>query len=81
MSGAPRCDHCGRRIRKSQHELRLSDALTGQAIGLYHARPACQEGAARYFVGGAVLRATIAHPERCGPDQEHCDGGLSEVAA
>ena len=75
----PRCDHCNRRIRRSQHELRLRDALTGQSLSRYHA--ACQVAAAKYFEAGAVLRVTIAHPDRCGPDQERCDGGLSESAA
>ena len=73
-----KCDACGKRIRASHHELRLRGALTGQAIGLYHARPHCQAAAAKYFAPGVVLRGTIAHPERCGPDLERCDGGLSE---
>ena len=76
----PKCDHCNRRIRRSQHEMRLSDLLMGQSLGRYHA-PGCQAAAAKYFEAGAVLRVTIAHPDRCGPDQERCDGGLSESAA
>jgi hypothetical protein len=74
------CDACGKRIRASHHELRLRDALTGQAIGLYHA-PGCQGAAAKYFAPGAVLRGTIAHPKRCGPDLERCEGGLLELSA
>jgi hypothetical protein len=72
----PRCDSCNRRIRRSQHELRLSDLLTGQLLGRYHA--ACQAAAAKYFRPGVLLRATIAHPDRCGDRQEFCDGGLRE---
>jgi hypothetical protein len=33
------------------------------------------------MVSGAVLRGTVYHPERCGGDFEHCDGGVSEWAA
>lgn len=78
----PKCDSCNRTIRKNQHELLLSDALTGQRVGHYHAVPRCQESAVRYMMSpGAVLRASFVHPHRCGPDQEYCDGGLSEGAA
>lgn len=77
----PRCDSCNRRLRRNQHELVLRDFMTGQVVGHYHARPECQGAAAKYMVGGAVLRGTYYHPERCGDDFEHCDGGLSERAA
>ncbi len=77
----PRCDSCNRRLRKSQHELALSDLETGQVVGRYHTRPECQAAATRYLVVGAVLRGTVYHPERCGEDMEHCDGGVSEWAA
>jgi hypothetical protein len=73
----PKCDACGRRIRTNTHELRLSDLVTGQFLGRYHA--ACQAAAAKYVEPGAVLKFTIAHPRRCGPNQEHCDAALSEV--
>jgi hypothetical protein len=76
-----RCDSCGRRVRESQHGIRLSDLLTNQTLGRYHARPGCQEGAAKYFKRGVALRATILHPDRCGPGQENCDGALGEVVA
>ena len=49
-----RCDACGKRIHARHHELRLREALTGQAIGLYHARPHCQAAAAKYFTPGVV---------------------------
>ena len=75
----PRCDACNRRIRPAHHELALRDFETGQIVGNYHA--ACQGAAVKYFSSGAVLRATIYHPERCGGDLKHCDGGLSERAA
>jgi hypothetical protein len=77
----PRYDACSRRIRRNQHELRLSDLATGQVVGHYHARLDCQGAAAKYLVEGAVLRATFVHPDRCGDNQDHCDGGLSEWAA
>jgi hypothetical protein len=75
-----RCDACNRRLRDNHHELQLSDPSTGQVIGRYHA-PGCQDAAARYFVPGVVLVATYVHPARCGPEQEYCDGGLSEEVA
>ena len=78
---SPVCDSCNRRINKSQHELVLSDALTGQKVGRYHARPRCQESAIGYMTQpGVVLLATFVHPSRCGPQQEFCDGELSEAA-
>jgi hypothetical protein len=78
----PVCDSCRRRISKRQHELVLSDFTTGQKVGHYHARPDCQESAVEYMQQpGAVLMATFVHPDRCGPDQECCDGGVSEHAA
>jgi hypothetical protein len=76
-----RCDSCERRIRPNQHGIRLADLETGQVLGRYHARPGCQEGAAKYFERGAALRATIVHPDRCGPEQEKCDGAVGEVVA
>jgi hypothetical protein len=75
------CDSCGRRIRRNQHEFLLRDLGTGQAIGRYHIKPECQETAAKYFEGGVALRGTYYHPERCGDDLNHCDGGVSEGAA
>jgi hypothetical protein len=78
---AIRCDACERRIRRNQHTLRLSDPLTRQPIGSYHTRSACQEAATKYMTSGAVLIASIIHPDRCGEDQAHCDAGLSEGAA
>jgi hypothetical protein len=77
----PRCDACGRRIRQNHHELRLSDFTTNQLIGRYHARPGCRDAATKYFERGVVLRLGIVHPDRCGPEQENCDGGLLEEAA
>ena len=77
----PRCDACNKRIRRNHHELLLSDFQTGQVVGHYHARPECQAAAVKYIVGGVVLNATFVHPDRCGDDQEHCDGGLTEWAA
>jgi predicted RNA-binding Zn-ribbon protein involved in translation (DUF1610 family) len=72
------CDACGRRLRPNHHELHLSDPQTGQLVGRYHA-PRCQAAAAKYFVAklGVVLVATYVHPDRCGENQEHCDGGLA----
>ena len=82
MSKKPlRCDACNRRIRRNQHELVLNDFLTGQEVGRYHARPGCQDAIHKYIAGGAVLSVTFVHPDRCGGDQEHCDGGLPEWAA
>jgi hypothetical protein len=78
---ATRCDACDRRIRKNHHELRLTDPMTGQVVGHYHTRPDCHQEAAKYLTGGTVLLATFVHPDRCGPDQEHCDGGWSELVA
>jgi hypothetical protein len=79
--GAVLCDACNKRIRRDEHELRLSDFTTGQRIGVYHA-PRCQEAAVKYLVqGGAVLNMTYAHPDRCGSNQECCDAGLSAVLA
>ena len=80
MSGAPRCDSCRKRIRPAHHEARLVDAETGQRIGSYHAR--CQGAVAGYLTRpGAVLLLRIVHTERCGPELQRCDGGLSERAA
>jgi hypothetical protein len=76
-----RCDSCGKRIRRNHHELVLTDPATGQVVGYYHARPDCQQAAAKYLTRETVLMATFVHPDRCGDDQEHCDGGLSEWAA
>jgi hypothetical protein len=77
-----RCDACNRRLRPNQHELHLSDPLTGQLVGKYHARPDCQEAASKYMMQpGTVLFASFIHPNRCGPDQERCAGGLSGSAA
>jgi hypothetical protein len=78
----PRCDACDRRIRRNHHGIRLSDLTTGQLIGRYHARPPCQGSAMKYFEPGVVLRMTIVHPDRCGPEQECCDlGAIGEVVA
>jgi hypothetical protein len=69
MSNKPaRCDFCNRRIREGQHLLTVRDPQTAQVIGRYHIRPACQTAAAKYFTGGAAIRATVYHPERCGGD-------------
>jgi hypothetical protein len=65
----------------SHHELRLSDATTGQLVGRYHVRRECQAAATKYFEPGVVLSATYYHPYRCGPNQEHCDAGAFEVVA
>ncbi len=77
----PRCDACDKRIRPNHHYIRLSDLTTGQVIGRYHARPPCQLAVTKYLEAGAVLRFSIAHPDRCGPNQEHCDAALNEVVA
>jgi hypothetical protein len=77
----PRCDSCNRRIRPNQHEFTLRDLDTGQVVGRYHTRPSCQVAAAKYFVPGVAIRATVYHPERCGGDLERCDGGVPEWAA
>jgi hypothetical protein len=81
--GTPRCDACGRRLRQNQHEVHLSDFLTGQLLGRYHAgigQGRCMAAAAKYVQPGAVTMATFLHPDRCGDDQENCDAGLLEVA-
>ena len=78
---ANRCDACGRRIRHNHHGLVLTYPLSGQEVGRYHARGACQEAAVKYLTGGAVLAATFVHPLRCGDNQERCDAGLSEFVA
>jgi hypothetical protein len=80
MRATARCDACNKRIRRNQHELVLSDFLTGQIVGHYHA-PGCQAAATKYLVGATVLRATYIHPDRCGLDQDLCDGGLREEVA
>ncbi len=82
--GTPKCDSCGRRFRQNQHELHLSDFLTGQLLGRYHAGIGwgrCMEAGAKYVQPGAVTLASFIHPDRCGDDQEHCDAGLSELVA
>jgi hypothetical protein len=38
---SPRCDACKKRIRPNHYELRLTDPMTGQVVGHYHARPGC----------------------------------------
>lgn len=53
--------------------------MTGQVVGRYHATPACQATAAKYFTPGMLLSATFIHPDRCGAQQERCDGDWSEV--
>jgi len=81
LSTSTRCDACNKRIRRNHHELRLTDPMTGQKVGHYHARPECQEAALKYLTSGAMLMATFVHPDRCGPDQERCDAELSEALA
>jgi hypothetical protein len=81
---APRCDACSRRIRPNHHELHLSDPLTGQLIGVYHAGAGwsgCMSAASKYAKPGVVILGTFLHPDRCGPNQERCDGGAFEVVA
>lgn len=78
---SPRCDACNKRIRPTPHELRLSDFVTGQLVGIYHARPGCQLAATKYFERGVVLKFDIVHPARCGGDFEECDTVLSEEVA
>ncbi len=76
----PRCDACNRRLRNSHHELHLCDPLTGQHIGKYHAGVGwgdCMTQAGKYAQRGTVLMGTFVHPNRCGENQEHCDGGLA----
>jgi hypothetical protein len=77
----PRCYACNKRVRLNQHELVLSDFMTGQVVGHYHARPECQRASAKYITGGVALSVTFIHPDRCGENQEQCDGELSEWAA
>jgi hypothetical protein len=78
---ATRCDRCNRRVRPGHHELRLTDPSSGQLVGRYHTRPACQEAATKYLTRGTVLVASFIHPDRCGPNQQYCDAGLTEDAA
>ena len=74
-----RCDACGKRLRPGHHEAVLTDFETGQQIGHYHA-PGCQGAALKYLMnGGGVFRMTYLHPDRCGPEQERCDGGLLDT--
>ncbi len=82
MSKKPtRCDACNRRIRPNQHMFILRDFETEQIVGRWHA--ACQGAAAKYLLSGtaAAFRGTYYHPERCGGDLEHCDGGAPEWVA
>jgi hypothetical protein len=85
MSTKPaRCDACNSRIRRTHHELVLTEPMTGQVVGHYHAgerKQDCQRVAVKYLVGGALLMATFVHPDRCGSNQDLCDGGLSEAVA
>jgi hypothetical protein len=76
-----RCDSCDRRIRRTHHEFVLRDFETEQIVGRWHA--ACQGAAAKYLLSGtaAAFRGTYYHPERCGGDLEHCDGGAPEWVA
>ena len=73
------CDVCNRRLRPNQHELHLSDPLTGQIIGKYHTREECMEAAQRYITGalgkGRVCQASVVHPDRCGSEIDRCDAG------
>jgi hypothetical protein len=80
MSTPPTCDGCERPIRDSQHELLLRDFTTGQILGRYHAAT-CQHSATEYFVPGMVTEVVYVHPDRCGENQEECDGGAFEVVA
>jgi hypothetical protein len=78
----PRCDACKRRLRENQHELHLTDPLTGQVIGRYHAgetHAQCMARAQQYFKPGVVLIGTVVHPDRCGAEQEH--GTMGAVVA
>jgi hypothetical protein len=78
-----RCDACGKRMRENHHELHLSAPLTGQVLGRYHAGMAfggCMVTASKYFSVGNAVKATFAHPDRCGDDQEHCDAGFADLA-
>ena len=84
MNRATRCDACGKRVRAGHHEAVVRDALTGQLLGVYHAGlswGSCQARAAKYTRPGVVLRVSFVHPDRCGPEQEHCDAGLAEAVA
>jgi hypothetical protein len=74
-----RCDACDRRIRRSHHELILRDFDTRQVLGRYHVRRECRDAASKYFKPGVAIGATFVHPDRCGPDHEHCDAGAFEV--
>jgi len=73
------CDKCSCRVRPNHHALLLSDLLTGQRIGYYHA-PQCLEAAVKYITNGAAIRASFMHPDSCGPQQEHCNAGLEMSA-
>jgi hypothetical protein len=78
-----KCDACGKRMRPVHHELHLTDPMTGQVIGRYHAGIAwgdCQFHATKYLVVGAVVQAAVVHPDRCGAEMEHCDAGFQVVA-
>ena len=72
-----RCDTCNKRLRPNHHELQLSDPRTSQVIGRYHAghgpHEECMVQAQKYLRPGAVLMATVVHPDAC---QERCDVGL-----
>ncbi len=81
---SPRCGACNRKLRPNQHELHLSDPVMGQLIGRYHTSEGwgeCTAAAGKYAQRGTVLLGTFVHPRKCGREQEHCDGGLSESAA
>jgi hypothetical protein len=75
-----KCDACNKRLRPAHHELHLTDPRTGQVIGRYHAgsgaHAECMARAQQYFKPGVVLMGTVVHPDRCGPDQEHCSAGV-----
>ena len=80
----PKCDACGKRLREYHHELVLTDFVTDQVIGRYHAGAVyteCMQSATRYFVPGVALQATVVHPDRCGDDQENCDAGVADLGA
>ena len=84
QNSSKHCDACGKRMRPAHHELHLRDPRTGQRLGVYHAGITwgdCQAQATKYLVAGAVVQATVVHPDRCGANQEHCDAGLSEAVA
>jgi hypothetical protein len=74
-----KCDACNRRLRRNQHELHLSDPRTGQVIGRYHTgepHADCMAAAEKYLTSGAILMATVVHPDSC---QECCDVGLADM--